>query len=212
MYAALLTTALFSLSASGMELSVGARIGLNLSSIIGDTEAIMGPRVGINAEAFASEWFNESFGLQEEIGLGARGESWKNSDSVDYGVLNEFASSLTYLEIPILAKWRFVQLENLRPVLYGGITLGFPIVAESEYFGNSTDMEQYTQPVDLGLTAGVSLDIKRGNAIIPIDLRYTWGATNYLNNPNYPLVFHHSVLSLSVGFGWIVDFAKKSEF
>jgi hypothetical protein len=195
-----------------MELSVGARIGLNLSSIIGDTETIMGPRIGINAEAFASEWFNENFGLQEEIGLGSRGESWKNSETVDFNVLDKFASSLTYLEIPILAKWRFVQLENLRPVLYGGITLGFPIIAESEYFGNSTDMEQHTQPIDLGLTAGVSLDIKRGNAIIPIDLRYTWGATNYLNNPNYPLVFHHSVLSLSVGFGWILDFAKKSEF
>ena len=69
-----------------------------------------------------------------------------------------------------------------------------------------------TQPFDLGLCAGLSLNIKHGNAIIPIDIRYTWGATNFLNNPDYPLALHHSVFSISAGFGWIVDFTEKKEF
>ncbi len=198
--------------ASGTEFSGGARIGLNLSSIIGDTVTIMVPRFGLNGEIFACEWINESFGLQEELGIGSRGEAWKSSDSIDWGVYDRFAGNFTYLDVPILAKWRFLQRENVRPVLYGGFTIGFPLVAEFEYLGNTSDLLQRTQPVDFGLTAGVSMEIKQGNAIIPIDFRYTWGATSFLKNPDYPVQLHHSVFSLSAGFGWIFNMAKKGEF
>ncbi len=211
--AAALFAALLLQNTPALELSVGARLGGSVSGIMGDTSKMMVPRFGLNGAFFASEWINQSFGLQQELGFGSRGEAWKNPDSVDWKLFDQFAGSFMYLEVPLLAKWRFIQNEKFRPVLYGGFDIGFPIIAESEYLGNTSDMSAKTQPVDFGLTAGMSLDIKPGTkAIIPIDIRYTWGATNFLNNPDYPLALHHSVFSISAGFGWILDFSKKSEF
>jgi hypothetical protein len=210
--AAALLAALIAQSSPCMELSVGAKLGLNASGVIGDTSNAMVPRIGVNACAFASEWLTESFGLQEEIGLGFRGENWKNPDSL-YPLANTYPNNFTYLEIPVLAKWKFYKHDMIRPVLYGGPDFAFPIISESVYLnGNTTDMISKTQPFDLGLCAGLSVDIKHGNAIIPIDIRYIWGATPFLKDPDYTLAMHHSVFSISAGFGWILDFVKKSEY
>lgn len=211
--AAALLAALLAQSAPCLELSLGARLGLNVSGILGDTATTMAPGYGANGEVFASEWINQSFGLQEEIGLSARGAGWKVPDASG-NATNKYPNSFTYLDIPVLAKWRFVQRENLRPVLYGGFTVGFPLAASLVYQGGiGDDMMSDINPVDLGLTAGLSLDIKRGNLLIPIDIRYTWGAINFLNNSkdDYPEQLHHSVFSISAGLGWILDVGKKKE-
>jgi len=210
--AAALFAALLAQSVPCLELSLGARLGLNVSGILGDTSTTMAPGFGANGEVFASEWINQSFGLQEEIGFSARGAGWKDPDAK--GDANtKYPNAFTYLDIPVLAKWRFVQRENLRPVLYGGFTVGFPLAASLIYQGANQDMMSFINPVDLGLTAGLSFDIKRGNLLIPIDIRYTWGATNFLNNSkaDYPEQLHHSVFSISAGLGWILDVGKKKE-
>lgn len=204
-------TALLAQSAPCLELSLGARLGLNVSGILGDTATTMAPGFGANGEVFASEWINQSFGLQEEIGFSARGAGWKVPDARE-NANTKYPNAFTYLDIPILAKWRFVQRENLRPVLYGGFTVGFPLAASLVYQGGIADMESEVNPVDLGLTAGLSLDIKRGNLLIPIDIRYSWGVFNFLdkNKVDYTEELHHSVFSISAGLGWILDLAKKS--
>jgi Outer membrane protein beta-barrel domain len=209
--AAILFAALLVQPVQSAEISAGARLGLNVAGIIGDTATIMLPRVGFNLEAFSTQWFNQSFGLQEELGFGTRGFSWKDTSVVATNLSHQFPNSFTYLEIPILAKWRFVQRENLRPTLYGGVTVGFPVYAQSVLTGSTQDLIQIIHPADLGLTAGLSLDIKRENLLIPIDIRYTWGATNFLNNADYPVELHHSVFSISAGLGWILSMGKKKE-
>jgi hypothetical protein len=197
-----------------VELSAGARIGMNLSGILGDTvNSIMAPRFGITGGFFCSQWINDRLGLQEELGFSFRGESWKDPDKYISQIANKYAFRFTYIEVPVLVRWKFIKQENVRPVLYAGPLFAMPIIAESETLpGNTEDMKEKTQPFDLGLTAGLSFEVKQGNAVIPIDIRYTWGATNYLKNPDYNLELHHSVVSISAGLGWIMDFAKKKEF
>jgi hypothetical protein len=220
LFVSVLLVLVFMQSAPAMELSAGARIGLNMSGVLGDTSKhtaeLMMPRFGFNFGAFASEWINESFGLQEELVIGFRGESWKNADSIDLSLWNKYPIHFTYLEVPILAKWKFLKKDNLRPVLYGGPNIAFPIIAEAvSVGGNTLDMMSSTQPVDVGLTVGLSLDWKRGNAVVPIDVRYTMGFIDFLKrdalNP-YDIRLTHSVFSISAGLGWIFDFTKKKEF
>jgi hypothetical protein len=72
-----------------------------------------------------------------------------------------------------------------------------------------------TQPVDVGLTAGFSLDWRRGNAVVPIDIRYSIGFIDFLKrDPSdpYDRTLLHSVFSISAGLGWIFDFTKQKEF
>jgi len=38
------------------------------------------------------------------------------------------------------------------------------------------------------------------------------GRNAVLKDPDYTLAMHHSVFSISAGIGWILDFAKKSEY
>jgi hypothetical protein len=214
LFAGILLVLVFIQSAPAMELSAGARIGLNMSGVLGDTVKLNMPRFGFNFGAFASEWINESFGLQEELVIGFRGESLKKDTLND--LWTRYPTHFTYLEVPILAKWKFLKWEKFRPVLYGGPNIAFPLISESVSQGGTTyDKMSITQPVDVGVTVGLSLDAIRGNAVIPIDVRYTMGFIDFLKrdelNP-YDIRLTHSVLSVSVGLGWIFDFTKKKEF
>jgi hypothetical protein len=214
LFAGILLALVFLQSAQAMEFSAGARVGLNVSGILGDTVKLNMPRFGFNFGAFASEWINESFGLQEELVIGFKGESLKKDTLND--LWSRYPTHFTYLEVPILAKWKFLKRDNIRPVLYGGPNIAFPLISESVSQGGTTyDKMPLTQPVDVGLTVGASLDWKRGNAVIPIDVRYTLGFIDFLKrdeqNP-YDLRLTHSVFSISAGLGWIFDFTKKKEF
>jgi hypothetical protein len=215
LFAGILLVLVFLQSAPALEFSAGARLGLNVSGILGDTVKLNMPRFGLCVGAFASEWINESFGLQEELVIGFRGESLKNADSLN-PLWDRYPTHFTYLEVPILAKWKFLKRDKFRPVLYGGPNIAFPLISESVYVGGNTyDKMPQTQPVDVGLTVGLSLDMLRGNAVIPIDVRYTLGFIDFLKrdpqNP-YDLRLTHSVFSISAGLGWIFDFTKKKEF
>jgi hypothetical protein len=215
LFAGILLVLVFLQSAPALELSAGARLGLNASGILGDTVKLMMPRFGLCVGAFASEWINERFGLQEELVIEFRGESMKSADSVN-PIWNLYPTHFTYLEVPILAKWKFLKWDKFRPVLYGGPNIAFPLISESVNVGGGTyDKMSITQPVDVGLTVGLSLDILWGNMVIPIDVRYTMGFIDFLKrdpqNP-YNIRLTHSVFSISAGLGWIFDFTKKKEF
>jgi hypothetical protein len=198
------------------ELSAGGRLGMNVSGIIGDTVKMMTVRAGINASVFASEWLTETFGLQQEVGIGLKGGSWKNSVSAGNQNTAGYPVRFTYLDIPILAKWKFLKNDMVRPVLFGGAAISFPLVAEAVYMGgNTSDQMSKTRPYDAGLAGGLSVEIKRRNAVIPIDIRYTFGLTDFLKHdaPDaYGVKLHHSAVSISAGVGWIFDFSKKNEF
>lgn len=211
MAAVSLFAVLFWRSAACLEVSAGVRVGLNTAAILGDTAATMAPRLGFKFEAYSTQWFGRSFGLQEGLGFDSRGYTWKNSASIDKNISTKVPNSLTYLDIPVLAKWLFIQNDNLRPALQGGVVLAFPLYAQTVLSGSTQDLYQQIHPFDFGLAAGFSLDIKRGNILIPVDIRYVWGATDFLNNADYPVALHHSVVSISVGLGWILDVGKKKE-
>jgi hypothetical protein len=216
LFAGILLVLAFFQSAPALELSAGARLGMNVSGILGDTTKIMMPRFGFCFTAFASEWLNESFGLQEDLVVGFKGESLKNPDVIDDALWIRYPIHFVYLEVPILAKWKFLKRERFRPVLYGGPNIAFPVISDAvSYGGNTTDLMSKTQPVDVGLTAGFALEVKQGNAVIPVDIRYTIGFIDFLKRDEmdpYSIRLTHSVLSISIGLGWIFDLEKKKEF
>jgi hypothetical protein len=192
------------------EISAGGRLGINVSSIFGDTVKSRVPRVGLNLGAYATQWFSERLGLQEELVIGTRGERWK-SDPMGLLAYNNYATNFTYLDVPILVKWRLSKNDNVRKALFIGPDLAFPLVAEAEYKGNTADMKMNTQPVDFGMTAGFSVDIRRGDYFIPIDVRYMLSLTNFAKSSDYDAHVMHGVFSISVGVGHLVNFKKTEE-
>jgi hypothetical protein len=199
-------------TASATEYSGGGRIGLNVSSIFGDSVQNLTSRVGLNVGLYAGEWFTPRLGLQEELLIDLRGGRWASDPTISNATaFDNYATNFTYLAIPILAKWRFSDNDALRPSVYLGPTFAFPLIAEAEYMGNTIDMMAFTNKFDFDVTVGLSLDIRRGNALIPIDIRYSYGLTNYVKSSVYNAHLRHGVFSISIGLGTIVDLVKNKE-
>lgn len=189
------------------DLYAGGRVGLNLSAIFGDTVTSRTMGVGLNAAVFFSAWLNDKFGVQPELAVSTKGERWTRDD---YTSWDHYATKLTYLEIPVLAKWKFLKHETLVPALFAGPNLGLLLSAESEVGGSTLDQKPVTNTMDFGVTAGVSLDIKRNNFIIPIDIRYTLGLVDYPQDNTYKVT--NGVFSISAGLGYLVNAKKEKEF
>ncbi len=193
------------------EYSAGARLGINISSIYGDTVQTTMARVGLNIGMYFTAWLTDKIALQQEAVIGTRGERWKDPNNVDPFVYTRYATVSTYLDLPLLVKWRFYQSDALRPAVYIGPTCAIALVAESEYGTTSQDMMEKTNRFDFGITAGFSMDIRQGNYFIPVDIRYNLGLTNYVKPDDYGTTARHGVLSVSVGLGHLLEFGKKKE-
>jgi hypothetical protein len=204
-------------TAAAAEYSGGARLGIGVSSIFGDSVQNLSPRFGFNIGLYATEWLSAKWGLQQELVIGARGSRWTSDPTLTLSTsmaYSNYATNFTYLEIPLLVKWRISDNEAVRPALYLGPTFAFPLVAEADYQGSLTDLMQKTNRFDFDVTAGASLDIRRDNFFIPIDIRYTLGLTNYAKGNadiDYYAHLRHGVFSISVGLGHLVDFKKKKD-
>jgi hypothetical protein len=202
-----LLSVLFLFSASSAaEYAAGGRVGLNLSAIFGDSIPGRTMGVGLNAALFFSAWLNDRFGAQADLLVSTKGERWSVDD---YGNWDHYATRLTYLEIPVMAKWKFVKHETLVPALFVGPDLGLLLAASSEIKGSTLDQKPVTKSFDFGVTVGTSLEIRRNNSIIPVDIRYTLGLVNYPKDAAYKV--RNGVFSVA-GLGFLLNVKQEKEF
>jgi Outer membrane protein beta-barrel domain len=168
---------------------LGVKAGGNISNFTGssyeDTKAKT--LVGFHAGAFVSLFVGHNFAIQPEVLLSTQGsklEDVSGSESTDF--------KLTYINIPILVKYRF----NGGFYLEAGPQVGFKVHEEvdgsSEDFAKSTDVSVagglgYHSKIGLGIgaryTAGLSKlgDIKNAptqpdwkNGVIQFSIFYTF--------------------------------------
>jgi hypothetical protein len=204
---ALLITGIFTVNSCALELSVGGRLGLNVASILGDTTPGVAPKAGLTGCLFATFWVTHAFFLQPELGLGIKGETaLKNEDVTN----PDFATSLSYFEIPVLCGLKFMNSDQVQASIFAGVVPAFILSAESVYGGGSIDMKDQTQSFDLGITGGATVCLKRNRAFIPVDIRYTYGALKFNTTGNKPL--YNSVISITIGFGSEIQLKKEESF
>lgn len=104
-----------------------------------------------------------------------------------------------YLDLPILARWRFPLANNvLVPNVYAGTTIGvllasdytFPLLGGiisnqlDNYFGLFNDN---TGKLNISITGGLGLGINAGSGVINFDFRYNHGLLNVLEG-SLPIV------------------------
>jgi opacity protein-like surface antigen len=97
---------------------------------------------------------------------------------------NEYDESIAYLEIPVLAKYKFNTRGSFQPYLQGGICGKFSLndISKSEDFGKNwytkaTDSEYIlatflTDVENIGLVLGGGVEYNLKNSSIRLDLRY----------------------------------------
>lgn len=145
----------------------GVTIGLNASTLTqsplladgGDTNR----RLGIVGGGYGVWHLYEHLKLQGEALLSLKGAETDTSKV-----------RITYLEVPILARWNFRAWNGRTPFALGGPALAFKLDASASQAGSSRDVGSEIENFDLGWVLGAGLDFDQ----FVVDARYTWGILN----------------------------------
>ena len=166
----LLLVLLFSAGSSAQStISIGPQLGLNLASISVDPEP-----EGLEIDrttffmigGFAEFRLGGGFALQPELwylGKGAEGTSGGEASDV----------SLSYLEVPVLAKYTF-ESGGFKPFLIAGPYIGLNMSAEL----NNEDIDEFIEAMDFGLVLGAGGEFAlQPKTALFFTLRYSLGLT-----------------------------------
>ncbi|PIF59119.1 porin family protein [Flavobacterium sp. 2] len=145
--------------ANAQQTRFGVKGGLNISTVVGgdvnDTKSLIGFHVG----GFAEIHVVEKFFIQPELSYSAQGTK------VDGPLGSDVDLKLNYLNIPVLAKYYFV--ENKFSV-EAGPQLGILLSAK----GNGTDVKDLTRSTDFGFNLGAGYNFTEN---LSVGIRYTIG-------------------------------------
>jgi opacity protein-like surface antigen len=184
-------------NANAQEVKLGAKLGLNLSSLRSDMD--FDSKIGFNLGVFAEINLSDKLIFQPELLYSTQGASLEQSfDSNSFKITN----SVDYLNIPLTLKYGVTD----KLFLEFGPQLGFLLSGESKYeetYGGETtseteDIKEFTNSIDFGLNFGVSFDIAEN---IMIAARYNLGLSNIIDEEDGDdEKLQNSVFSLSLGY------------
>lgn len=145
--------------------------------------------------AFLNYRINSQFSIQPEFLYVKKGAKVKGTGSqtftefgsISYSVTEKL--NLTYLEIPVLAKFSIPTQGKIRPSLFAGPAMGVKLSGEYDLqlvmtaVGDGVETVRWTgkpdisnmKSTDFGLVFGGDVDIALGRASLILDVRYTMG-------------------------------------
>jgi hypothetical protein len=145
--------------------NIGIKGGLNAYTINNDVDSNNDLKIGFHLGLLAHFHLADQFALQPEIIFSTQGAKYTLAGS-------EFNLNLNYINIPVLFQFMFDNGFRLQ----AGPQIGILASANSELNNNSTDIKDDFEPIDLGLSVGVSYINPESN--FGIDLRYNHGLSN----------------------------------
>ncbi len=174
--------------------TAGPKAGLNLSSLAGKDadNATVAPR--FMGGLFLSVKPSRRFGIQAEVNYQQKGAK------VRTGILTTTQLQLSYLEVPVMARFVYFGRGKTLPYLSTGPSFNVLLNARNPSLREPAVTQQYER-FDLGWAAGGGLEIDLENKWWIIDLRYTHGLLNLSSQANPPAV-RNAVFTLSMALGF----------
>jgi len=177
---------------------VAVKGGLNFSNISQDTKFDPADELrtltGLMAGVSLSRTLRDRIGYQVEALLSQKGNTLFNeADDLDNKL------RLTYLEIPVLATYRFDTSNDLTVRIHAGPTFGIKVGQRERNHGEEINDEIELKGSDVGLAVGAEVLRRR----LIIGARYTHGLTNIFDDVPGNFSFEsmkNRVVSLYVGY------------
>ncbi len=173
-------------------ITVGPRLDLNVARVVGDNQDDATSRTGIRIGAWASMDLNEKFSVQPEFVLSGKGSKFPDDDA---------SIKISYLQIPVLAQYRFTTGKTVNPYVLAGPALSFKAGCNLQVEGSDYECSEQTTAVsstDFGLILGGGVHIGRAQ----VSLRYDLGLANI--NGDGDAVVKNRAISLAVGYGFSI--------
>jgi hypothetical protein len=198
--------AAFSSPAGAAGVTGGLKTGLNISTFVGDDVAASGDTKISRAGLIAGGYLifpvrNAPFSIQAEAMITSKGAIYK------WGVLGipyETTYKLTYLEIPVLARFDFESRGGARPALLIGPAFGIKISArgESRTIGASERGNlKNIRGLDPGIAVGGVIDMETSKGFVTLEARYTRSLTTISESNNgVSADIKNSVASVMLGY------------
>jgi len=168
----------------------GIKIGLNIANVTGDdVEINWENKTGFCAGGFLTFSLSDIFAIQPEAFFTMKG--YKSEQEHDF-----YTSSVTYLEIPVLAKVFIPTGGNIKPNIFAGPSLGIKI-SGADY-----------KSTDFGLVFGGGIDFALGTGKFLVECRYSMSLSSVSIFEKGPMTERESedvknrVISIIVGYSF----------
>lgn len=155
-----------SASWAGGESEYGFKVGVGSANLSGDVEEFVGKsdsKAVLSVGLFATGKIFGSFYIQPEILYSQKGA--KTDDVFDVEV------DLSYIEIPLLVKYRLDNMKSFRPNIFAGPAVNLLIGSKLD----SYDAMDETMKFDASLEFGGGVDILTSSGYFLLELRYSMG-------------------------------------
>jgi hypothetical protein len=183
-------------SSNSIDVTFGAKAGLNLATFIGDPEDV-DMKAGFHVGGMAEIALNEKFSIQPELLYSTQGTE---AEVVFFNGVNEQRETLeynfSYINLPVMAKYYVTEGLSLE----AGPQIGFLVNAEAEIDGQTEDADQLLgdlSTVDFGLNFGLGYKLNSG---LNFAARYNLGLSNISDESSVDGEFNNSVFQFSIGY------------
>lgn len=169
--------ALLALFATPLEAQweVGGLVGINLASISVDPEPSSedySSRIGFGIGAVLDRELSDRIDLHAEPMFLQKGSVIKEGG-------DEATQKLSYLEVPIMFRYRFPGDGSAQPYVMAGPNIGFLLSAKYDFKdGEEFDAKDETAGVDFGVGIGGGAMLPRGDKTFFAEARYVLGLKN----------------------------------
>jgi len=195
----------FSITASAQSsIGLGLRAGVNLANLSGGPYDL-DSRTGLLAGAVL-EYQTDAIPLEFEAGLyySQKGAEGQYKETIIKGAYEGNAGTfkLDYIEIPVLAKYRFQMEGSLSPYLMAGPYLELNIGSEVKASKNVAYLEDISDEIrssGFGVIFGAGSDLQLNGRRFNVQARYGLGITPVFEERSDEGE-KHSVISLTAGF------------
>ena len=197
-------------------LTAGMKAGVNFSNTVGSDAGDSQSLTGMAGGGIVAINLSPRFAIQTEILYTQKGSQFDgtlilpfNGDTLTYR--GTFTERLPYVELPVLAKFNFVNESDIVPSLYAGPSFAFRASPSFKFEGTVTDTagtvfaEEFENNIadeiksfDVNLVVGGTVGIESGDGLVFVDVRYTRGLSSYDDTPA-ALDLKNSVISVMLG-------------
>ena len=195
-----------SLPVCAKDITEGLKVGLNITGFTGKDAKPEGGTIIQNSGLIAGGYViipvKNEFSFQPEFLYSVKGATYKSVATFMAGCSEEIIK-LTYIELPLLARYDVPSRGAAKPNIVFGPAFGVKLSARTETRSlgvNESGSITGIKTIDPGLVLGGGIDIGAAGGKITLELRYTMGLATIVEHAEGNVDIRNSAGSLMLGY------------